>query len=426
MASDENGNDKNGNKENNNEEKSDIKLKKYLIKESEKVFRSLSPKSMLFSIRSLTERNTLKKELKWAKQPTENMPETEDEISVEKTIGGKAVLEKKIIFVPNIAEEPLFYPKGWEYAKAGYLTVTAFPIFNPEEEVIGVVQVYTEKNYILSKKEKEVLQSFCNTIAFPILIKKLQKKIAGTERFKLIGEHAASIAHHVRNKLTPIGGFAKRIEKMAKKTLRRVKYVERKSANPIFKSLMVRSAAYLGELLSYCEIISSEVAKLEITLKGIMDFNKSIGEKTPTDIVQFLSKIMDNFEREESSVKITREIKTNGIIKIAQPQLESVFVELFKNALDAAKHFKKERMEIICRIDDYKKKKCDSIKIEIENKGEIPENLKEKIFDPFITTKENGTGLGLPNAMAVIREHNGNIKIESSAGKTRVKIYLPR
>ena len=76
-----------------NETNQENNMKSYLIRESEKVFLSLSPVSVLFSIRSLTEKKTLKKELKWAKQSNGLMPETEEEIPVEGTVGGKAVKE---------------------------------------------------------------------------------------------------------------------------------------------------------------------------------------------------------------------------------------------------------------------------------------------------------------------------------------------
>jgi len=56
----------------------------------------------------------------------------------------------------------------------------------------------------------------------------------------------------------------------------------------------------------------------------------------------------------------------------------------------------------------------------------IEEKIKERIFEPFFTTKTNSKGLGLPIAYRIIKEHQGNIKIDSQAGLgTEVSIYLP-
>jgi two-component system, sporulation sensor kinase E len=49
----------------------------------------------------------------------------------------------------------------------------------------------------------------------------------------------------------------------------------------------------------------------------------------------------------------------------------------------------------------------------------------EKIYEPFFTTKENGTGLGLPICRQILREIDGEIKIESGPKGTKVKVYLP-
>jgi two-component system NtrC family sensor kinase len=67
--------------------------------------------------------------------------------------------------------------------------------------------------------------------------------------------------------------------------------------------------------------------------------------------------------------------------------------------------------------------------VSIKDTGQgIPENIKEKIFDPFYTTKGvgKGTGLGLSISQSIIEKHNGSIKVKSAKGKgTEFIISLP-
>jgi signal transduction histidine kinase len=68
-----------------------------------------------------------------------------------------------------------------------------------------------------------------------------------------------------------------------------------------------------------------------------------------------------------------------------------------------------------------------AVTILIEDEGEgIPDNLTEKIWDPFFTTKEKGTGLGLVIVKNIIEAHGGSIELENrSAGGVRAKVKLP-
>ena len=66
------------------------------------------------------------------------------------------------------------------------------------------------------------------------------------------------------------------------------------------------------------------------------------------------------------------------------------------------------------------------IMIRIIDQGSgIPEHLLSKIGEPFFTTKEQGTGLGLMICKNIIEEHKGNLKIDSSSNGTKVEILLP-
>ena len=68
------------------------------------------------------------------------------------------------------------------------------------------------------------------------------------------------------------------------------------------------------------------------------------------------------------------------------------------------------------------------VRMFVRDDGEgIPDQAKEKIFEPFYTTKQGGTGLGLATCFRIIEEHNGQIELESIVGKgSTFSVYLPQ
>ena len=94
-------------------------------------------------------------------------------------------------------------------------------------------------------------------------------------------------------------------------------------------------------------------------------------------------------------------------------QLEQVIINLVKNSIEAIENKSDGKITIVAlkTIDDKI-----SIKITDNSKG-IPPDIKEKIFLPFFTTKQNGSGIGLSLARQIIRMHGGNIEVESVLGK---------
>ena len=102
-------------------------------------------------------------------------------------------------------------------------------------------------------------------------------------------------------------------------------------------------------------------------------------------------------------------------------------MNLITNARDSMESCRKEDGRI--EIKSYKVDGEKAVAIEVKDNGEgIPENIKEKIFQPFFTTKEvgEGTGLGLSVTYTIIQEHKGTILVESEVGKgTIFRIILP-
>jgi signal transduction histidine kinase len=101
-------------------------------------------------------------------------------------------------------------------------------------------------------------------------------------------------------------------------------------------------------------------------------------------------------------------------------ELNQVWTALIENALDALGN--QGTLRVTCRLE------ADMILIEIWDTGPgIPAELQERIFEPFFTTKPpgQGLGLGLDNAMRIVRKHRGHISVKSEPGSTCFRVRLP-
>ena len=103
-------------------------------------------------------------------------------------------------------------------------------------------------------------------------------------------------------------------------------------------------------------------------------------------------------------------------------ELNQVWTALIENALDAMAGCEKGRLKLVCRLE------ADMLLVEIWDTGRgIPPELQDRIFEPFFTTKPpgQGLGLGLDNAMRIVRMHRGHLSVKSEPGSTCFRVRLP-
>ena len=173
----------------------------------------------------------------------------------------------------------------------------------------------------------------------------------------------------------------------------------------------------------YFSILKSEIKR---SLTIINDFS-SLGkikdlEKEELDIYYVLEEIKDtlkpmfNSKNADIILNNDKEIYLEGDYS----RLKQVFVNLLKNALEA-----KNKENILINIKAYELK--DRVKVTIKDNGcGMTKEQLEHIEDIFYTTKENGSGLGLPYCKEIIELHGGNINFKSIKDKgTTVTLYFP-
>jgi signal transduction histidine kinase len=236
---------------------------------------------------------------------------------------------------------------------------------------------------------------------------KLERKLQRLDRLASIGTLSASMAHEIRNALVPLKTFVdllleeNRDSELAETVRRETQRVDSivshmlKFATP---SRPAFASVRLHEILEH----SLRLARHRVGSK-VIAFNN-----------EFLA-LPDSFKGDDH-------------------QLEQAFVNLLLNAIEAmgAEGTLTIRTEIVFDENDplqlregESSTKAFRIQISDTGMGISAENM-EQIFNPFFTTKQNGTGLGLSVTRRIINEHKGSIRVESQTGKgTNFTIHLP-
>lgn len=227
-------------------------------------------------------------------------------------------------------------------------------------------------------------------------LKQSREYMHQTEKLTVVGELAAGIAHEIRNPLTSLKGFTQ-----------------------LLGDKIDSNKDYMDIMITEIERINTIVSELLLLAKPRkLDFKE-------LHIEMVLKKIITLMEAQANLYGV--KIKFNQcegvpslIIHGEENKLKQVFINLLKNAIEAME----EGGEITISL--QRSEKDVEIKIIDGGSGISPE-LLSKVGQPFFTTKEKGTGLGLMVCYSIIESHQGKMGIYSKSGQgTTVSILLPR
>ncbi|MBE4906441.1 MEDS domain-containing protein [Bacillus luteolus] len=252
-----------------------------------------------------------------------------------------------------------------------------------------------EKYYIV----KSIDISFENTAAilhaFVDITKEKQNEnlLIRSEKMNIAGELAASIAHELRNPLTSIKGFFQMLKNSGEE-----------------KSM-------------YYSIIGDELSRIEQISSELLSLAKPHSENRKTyNLIQIIDevKLLLISEANMKNVELILECNDNDVfVNCDDTKIKQVFINLLKNAIDAM-----ESGGIInIRVTNLR----ETVKVQVIDQGSgIPEELIKKIGEPFYTTKEKGTGIGLMVCYQIIENYGGTIEVDSNVGVgTTFTITLP-
>lgn len=248
-----------------------------------------------------------------------------------------------------------------------------------------------------------------------LALEETQSQLIQSEKMSAIGQLAAGVAHELNNPLGGILGYAQfALEKMNKNN---------PEDNPNKE---------VEGYIRYLSYIENQAKRCKSIVQNLLRFSRSTHttEVENVDINKVIMETQTFVEHQLHMKQITLEIETTDnmpIIMANGGQLQQVFTNLIINAMHASKF--DSIIKITTGFSPAVGEFGGTVEIKVIDQGiGISDEIVNKIFEPFFTTKEvgKGTGLGLSLSYGIIRDHGGEIKVESEVGKgTTFTIILP-
>lgn len=213
-----------------------------------------------------------------------------------------------------------------------------------------------------------------------------QERLLRSERFAAVGEAAAYVSHEIKNPLMIIGGLANQVER-------------RIPDDPACQEKL--------------RIIQKEVKRLESFLGDLRDFLRpaqpSKKEINVNEVIRDVEALMGDAIGEKGVVLEEHLDPNLPLVVVDHNQIKQVLVNLVKNAVEATEGDGKILLSSGA--------KDGQVWFAVQDTGKgMSEDVLEKIFHPFFTTKDKGTGLGLAVINKIITDHHGTITVDSMAG----------
>ena len=247
-----------------------------------------------------------------------------------------------------------------------------------------VVNRFVVENRRQIKRYQELAETLAETNR---KLEQAQEEARRSERLAALGQMSAGLAHEIRNPLGVIKGSAEMLHQKLGES------------NPL-----------ASELAGY---ISSETNRLSALVTRFLDFARPLhAELALAEITAVLDRALHSvaLTQKDGSVIVERHYEANlPLVPLDESLCEQAFVNLIQNAYDAMGSSGTLRVTV-ARANNTSR---DGVEVRIEDTGQgIPAGLREQIFNPFVTTKKTGVGLGLSIVSRIVDGHHGTIRVE--------------
>lgn len=297
----------------------------------------------------------------------------------------KDVLGKPYIHLFNTT----FNPNGDNNCRSVVLeTIDTKKLFLNFEKEYSNGEIYRTSTSLIRDEEgkiSEVIASMENITHS----KQIEQAALRNEKLVAIGTLSAGIAHEIRNPLTTIRGFIQ----------------------------LLQPELAQSNKAEYLEIILSEIDRANNVLKDFLNFSKpSLPKRSLTDVKKLLEELHLLTEGEallrDIHLEFTYSVDNIPSIHIDKDQIKQVILNMIKNALDAV-----ATPGGAIKVSTVWEPLFNNVSIIIKDNGiGMNQQTISKIFDPFFTTKEHGNGLGMAVSYQIVKNHGGDIQVNSFPG----------
>ena len=287
--------------------------------------------------------------------------------------------------------------------KEGLVSVLAVPLVEKKQGV-GVLSVATAETRRFPDAEIRLLEGLAGLAAAALgrsrlagRLDRTEEELRNRERLSSLGMLAAEVAHEVRNPLAVI----------------------RMLWHTALRGLQTSEAQ--GRDL---HLIEAKLAQMNGILDRVLNLARSadpeIGAVDGTDLMEEVS-LLTRTKLSTARIRVTKKVPPRGeaVIRGDRPQLEQAVLNLVLNAVEAMPEGGELRLGVQTREGN--------VLLSVQDSGRgMPKEIAARLFEPFLTRRPGGTGLGMALVRRTVEAHGGSLKVDSQPGKgTRVEIRLP-
>jgi two-component system NtrC family sensor kinase len=369
------------------------------------------------------------------------------------TATGRALLEGRVVHIPDVRADP-----DYTFAEAqklgGFRTILSVPMLR-EGTPIGVLALTRHEVRPFTDKQIELVETFADQAAIAIEnvrlfesveartrelaasledLRTTQDRLVQTQKLASLGQLTAGIAHEIKNPLNFVNNFsgvsAELIDEL-QDTLKGIRFDEKTRAE--ISELTDTLRGNLDKVVQHGK-------RADAIVKNMLQHSREgSGEHRPVDINALVEESLNlayhgaRAEKREFDVLVEQSLDpAAGKADLFPQEITRVLLNLISNGVYATAKKAQENGEIYKpTLTATTKNLGDRVEIKIRDNGTgIPPEVKEKMFNPFFTTKPAGEGTGLGLSIShdiIVKQHAGSIEVDTQPGEfTEIRVILPR